>query len=273
MRRLILTALVALLTACSSSKRDDAPVPAPAPNSQVEQTPATGQISEKLDAPADHNPREVVERAMQVHGGPVRLGKWKQFSRQEKGEIGQAIRGTRETFMAVPEKCRFNFELDTGTQKLNMSLILSGDKSWRASGGEVKDLSKDDFENFRGEAQLNSAAITLPIINGSGELTALPPILINKEPALGIKVSSKGNPDLKLYFDKKTGYLVKAERPGSEAGVAVTREYYYSDFKDFDGVKLPAKQIEHMNGRKIAEWTVTEYKAVDSLPADAFTKP
>lgn len=238
--------------------------------------PNAGNKDEPINAPADHNPREVIERAVQAHGGPVQLGKLKHFTRSEKGEItsfGTSVRATRDVVVSLPDKCRLNFELDGGTQKIMLSMAVVGDKGWRAGTGEIKDLSKEEIEDLRGEAQLNAMRTILPLAGNSVELTALPAILINKEPALGIKVTSKGNADLKLWFDQKNGYLVKAERPGREGGIAVMREYYFSDFKDMDGAKLPAKQVEHMNGRKIADWSVTGCKVVDSLPDAAFSKP
>lgn len=234
------------------------------------------KVEEKVEGPATHNPREVVERAIQQHGGPVMLGRLRHFTRSEKGEIssfGTSVRATRDVIVSLPDKCRLNFELDAGTQKIAMNMAVGGDKGWRSGGGETKDLGKEEIEDLRGELLLNAARTLLPLQADGVELTALPVIKINKEPALGVKVASKGNAELKLWFDQKTGYLVKAERPGREAGLAVIREYYFSDFKELAGAKLPAKQVEHMNGRKVAEWSVTGCKTADGFPDSTFSKP
>jgi hypothetical protein len=54
--------------------------------------------------------------------------------------------------------------------------------------------------------------------------------------------------------------------------VKVDKEYLYADYKDVDGVKLPGKQTDYLNGKKFSEITVTSYKLYK--PDDAtFGKP
>jgi hypothetical protein len=225
---------------------------------------------------ADHNPRDVVERAIQVHGGPVQLAKLRNMVLSDKGEIsrfGVSTRASREISLALPGKSRFAFELDRGTEKQGMVLIFAGDKGWHSAAGAVQDMTKDMIDEMRAITHAVWARTLLPLTGNAYELTALPEITIEKEPALGVKAASKGSPDTKLWFDKKSGYLVKVERPGNEAGTPVVREYFLSDFKDVEGLKLPFKQLEYLNGGKIADWTVTNYKFVDSLPEATFNKP
>ncbi len=63
-------------------------------------------------------------------------------------------------------------------------------------------------------------------------------------PAAGIKVIGPERKNFAIYFDKKTGLPVKAvadipdpESPGQE----FTQETYYSDYKDFGGIKRATK--------------------------------
>src|SRR5262249_44507315 len=105
------------------------------------------------------------------------------------------------------------------------------------------------------------------------DLATAPEIKVNGEAASGIKVASKGHPELKLYFDKRSGLLVKAEHKGKEAGLDVIKEYVFIGHKEFEGVKLPTKWLVMTNGKRVAEWAVTSYKFPDKIDATVFGKP
>ena len=86
-------------------------------------------------------------------------------------------------------------------------------------------------------------------------------------------MASKGHVEVRLYFDKASGLLVKIERLSKEAGVSLNKEYIYSAHKDFDGVKLPTKEVDLINGRKFSELTSMTYKLQTKIDDATFAKP
>jgi hypothetical protein len=78
-----------------------------------------------------------------------------------------------------------------------------------------------------------------------------------------------------LYFDKENGLLIKAERRGfsAEQQKEVDMAYYYSDFKDVGGAKVPHKFLMTRDGEKFVESEASEMQAVGKLDDSVFGKP
>ena len=126
---------------------------------------------------------------------------------------------------------------------------------------------------MRNELYVLWLATLTPLKKDDVTLAPVADIKVNGEPAAGVKATSKGRPDVKLYFDKKTHLLVKVERRVSEAGVAVDKEDFYSDYKEFDGVQLPTKLTFLVSGRKFSELSSATYKLPKKIDESVFAKP
>jgi hypothetical protein len=220
--------------------------------------------------------RAVIQRAVDAHGGIDRLAKLKSQVRTMKGELnfGGAVPATCEVSCELPGKSRWAYVLDKGNQKAQITLVINGDKGWQAGGGGTKEMSKQQFDEVEEELYVLWITSLLALRDQGFELAALPEIKVADQPAAGVKVARKGRPDLKLYFDKKTGLLVKVERKGTEAGTEIAREYFFSEPKEFDGLKLPTRQVVFDNGnRKVLEWSSISYKLPGKVDDSAFNKP
>jgi len=71
----------------------------------------------------------------------------------------------------------------------------------------------------------------------------LPETTIESKPAVGLKVSSKGREDVKLFFDKARHWLVAAQRRGNVGGQAVDRSIA-SRHKNIDGGRAATRYLE-----------------------------
>src|SRR5262249_37997133 len=104
-------------------------------------------------------------------------------------------------------------------------------------------------------------------------LTLLPDAMGDGRPAACIKVAHKGYPDVKLYFDKQSALLVKSARHAKEAGLAIDKEYVYSAHRAFEGVQLPTKYVELVNGKKFVEVPEISYKFLTPVDEGTFARP
>lgn len=220
-------------------------------------------------------PRALLEKAIIAQGGE-RLARARSVIRSAKGELDafpKPIAFVGEAQFNLPEQARWSFELEQDKQKSLILLVLNKDKGWRSSGGAVKDLGPRELEDLREEAYVHYVMTLLPLLQNGAELAALPDAKVNDQPAAGLKVTSKGKPEVRLYFDKTTNLLAKAEYKGREADLAVTKEIIVGGYKEFAGIKLPTKFLVQSNGKRVAEWTVTAYKLPDRVEEAAFQKP
>lgn len=222
--------------------------------------------------------RGVIEQAIKAHGGEV-LAKTRVQLRSTKGEIalgrldGTTVPFNGETMIHLPSLARWSFDLHPESQKFRIILVFNRDKGWRAGSGATKDMTPEEIEEFREEAYTLWLTTLLPLREKQFELTSLPEAKVLGQPAVVVKVASKGHADVKLFFNKQTNLLVKTERKAREAGLDLNKESYYGDHKDFDGVKLPTKQVDLSNGKKAADLTITGYRFPARLDDRVFDKP
>lgn len=234
---------------------------------------AAGVIPTSLWADDRATALAVIDRAIQAHGGADALARSANSTRSGKGTIvveGKELAVTTEVVLSLPDKERVTVVVE---KQLPITIVLNNDKGWKLTGGAAADLSKDSVEDLRGEANIWWLTTLIPLKKAPFALSPLPEIKVNGKPAVGVKDVSKGQPDAKLYFDKATGLLVKIERRAKEAGLEVYKEYFYSDHREFDGVKVPLREVHHVNGRKAFDVTLTAFKVLSKPDESAFGKP
>ena len=105
-------------------------------------------------------------------------------------------------------------------------------------------------------------------------LAPLGEIRVNGRPAIGVKVSAKGQTDIDLYFDKTSMMLVKSARWSlTPTGKEVNLEILYSDYKESAGVKQPMTHRLLHDGKKFIDMEVAEIRLVDKIGDEEFAKP
>lgn len=91
---------------------------------------------------------------------------------------------------------------------------------------------------------------------------------------MGVKASSKDHRDVKLFFDKETGLLVKTERVAKdEIGQELTEEMFLSDYKAVQDTKQAMKFVIKRGGRPYQSWEVIRYQFAERPEAGTFAKP
>ena len=155
-----------------------------------------------------------------------------------------------------------------------MILVVNGDRGWQSARGEVTEIGSQRLTELREEVYAQWLTTLVPLKKNPGFiLTALADIRVNDRPASCINVARKGHEDVRLFFDKQTGLLIKMEHRTREAGLAVVKEYVYSEHRIFEGTRLPTRSVEISNGKKLTEVTSISYKFLDQVDASTFAKP
>jgi hypothetical protein len=96
---------------------------------------------------------------------------------------------------------------------------------------------------------------------------------------LGGCVASKGRPDVNLFFDKKTGLVVRSERRTKDPRTEeeYTAESIYRDHKEFQGVMWPTSRIDRRDNRDLDEnsgrFELSEFQAREKLEEGSLAKP
>jgi len=214
----------------------------------------------------------LIDQAIKAHGGAAALTKAQTVVRTGSGTlfVGAEAAFTDEATFALPGRAKLILKSDAFGQVI---IVLNGDRGWRSAGGMVNEVPKEGLDEIREEAYVDWLTTLVPLRKDGFDLAPAADKTVDGKPAAGVKVASKGHGDVRLYFDKASGLLVQIERQSKEAGIAATKEYVFGGHKDFDGVKLPTKRTELLNGKKFVELTATSYKFPSKLDDATFGKP
>jgi len=214
--------------------------------------------------------RATIDRAIKATGGEEKLTKFKALTFKEKGTYyggGEAQAYTGEYGLQLPDQFRMDIT------RVFVS-VLDGDKGWIQRSGETKEMTKEELAEAKESQYARRVERLTPLKDEAFTLSPLDEIKVNDRAAVGVKVSQKGHRDIKLYFDRESGQLVRSEqRVKNESGKEVTQEATFSDYKEVEGIKVPTKIVINRDGKKFVEAEVQETKVLQKLDDKLFQKP
>jgi hypothetical protein len=224
--------------------------------------------------------RTIIEKAIQAQGGEKQVAKLRIMRIKVEGKIDLAPELKNLPFVIedtwqMPGRYKTVVRIQLKKDMAHAhTLVIDGDKGWTMVNGKIGDPSKEELAEFRDQKQ-GEDLDRLGFLNDKGrELSMLDEIKIEGKPAVGVLVKTKGHRDVKLYFDKSSGLLVKRERRiAGDVGKEILQEVFFSDYQEKDGLKHYRKISALHDGKKFVEGTVTEIEFFKKLDPKVFAKP
>ncbi len=204
--------------------------------------------------------RAIVARAIKAMGGEEKIARLQAQTFNEKGTyygMGDGIPYTGRYALEFPSKFRMEIE---GF----MTFVVNGDKGWINAMGETKEMTKEEIQQQIKDRRAGWITTLYPLKDKAFSLSTVAAIEVENRPAVGVKVTRKDYPEVKLYFDKESGMLVRSAYPTrsqEEGGKEVTSEVTYLNYRDVDGVQVPAKIVIRRDGKLFIEAENSDLKA------------
>lgn len=222
---------------------------------------------------ADDDPKAILTRAIKAHGGEEFLTNHPAARSTNKGKINVPGLGeaefTQDVQYMLPDKLKDNLELSIAGQKITIVTLMNGDKLSVEAAGKPVEITDAVKSAMKDAIRMVKVARLVPLVKDKEyELSLFGEAKVEDKPAVGVRVSAKGQKDLTLFFDKETGLLVKLEHRTAEPGTGnevneerIVREYA----KDQDGIPVPKKVIVKHDGKTFveAEAEVTYLEKID----------
>jgi hypothetical protein len=232
--------------------------------------PAFAQAPESAEA--------VVKKAVAAHGGADKLDKLRAGESKLKGEMsvfGMDLEFTGSMVYQLPDKFRLDINTDVMGQKLAIVQVANGSKLKNTVNGMATPLGEAEQAELKQAAMMQEVTQLTPLLEGKKYTLKLEKDAdVDGKPAHVVLVTAKDFKDTRLYFDAKSGLLVKTERKGLAPSMGepkeVTEETLLSDYKKVDGVMVPMKMIVNHDGKKFMTMTVTEAKLMEKADAKTF---
>jgi hypothetical protein len=187
---------------------------------------------------AEDTPRAVLQRAVKAMGGGSSGPVATHYLMRGKLPFGgkEDFAFTGEVFTQPNGDFKYAFEVGVGTT-MSVTMSLVGAKGWRIVGGKLEDLDEANLAELKLGRYYDRVTSIAPLLkDDSFKLESLPEIKVHNDPAIGVKVSSRGQPGISLFFDKNTSLLIKtqysAPPPGQDK--EMLHETYYSEWREPD---------------------------------------
>jgi hypothetical protein len=227
----------------------------------------------------EEDARAVVARAVAAHGGEDRLA----GDHAERVRFRGTIYGDKtsspfeaETLVQLPGQLKTRIEMRLGDgRKQALVQLVDGTKAALFLNGRPEKMDLAARQEMAAKLQVQRVLRLVPLLRDrSYELAPLPDVKVNDRPAAGVRVSARGRGELRLYFDRELGLLVKSEHGLDDgAGRVVRQEEYYGEFRDVEGRKRPFKVAAYRDGRKVMEAEVVDFKDLGRIDDAEFSRP
>jgi hypothetical protein len=221
--------------------------------------------------------KAAIDKALKAMGGAEKVAKFKAGTWKAKatGEAGgNTITLTTEGTWQGLAKIRLDAEVEVGGKTEKALFVINGDKGWMKSKDTVRDAPEGELPMIKEAFYALRLPHLLPGLKDKAfKLSSLGEAKVNDKAAIGVTVAHKDHKDVSLFFDKETGLPVKSEvRLIEPNDKEITIEYFYSDFREADGVKHPMKITVKAGGKEIVV-EISEIKSKDKVDDSEFAMP
>jgi len=233
-------------------------------------------------AAADDKAEAVVKKGIEAHGGADALNKYKASKYTMKGELpvaGTDIEFTGAMAFVLPDKFRMDLSLEVMGMKVAIHQVANGDQVKRTV--KVGDMDAPAGDDVKDEIKFavagRQAQMLTPLLDAARfTIKAADDEDVNGKKAAVVVATPKGfDKELKLYFDKESGLLVKSGHKGKGPGeggarVDVYQESFFSDFQKVSGIQVPTKVLVHQDGKKFMSAILSDYQVLEKLDEKEF---
>jgi hypothetical protein len=232
-----------------------------------------------LWAQQQETPQQIVERAIAAHGGKERLARVRSDRVRISGTLhvggGSAVAFSNETTIQLPTRFKSVVRITVGKREQTVVHLFDGEHAAILVDGTAQPVSSVHIAQMRQTLQLDHVLRLVPLLADSEfHLAAIGEATINGRPAVGIRVTGHGQRDVRLYFDRPSGLLVKSEQTlDGPAGKDVRHEAYYSGYRDLGGYRRPGKIVAFRDGNKVMEADLISAIPLDHVDPAEFTRP
>lgn len=153
---------------------------------------------------------------------------------------------------------------------------VAGDRGWRVVNIDILDLDADALAKEKRNLYLAAVAVDPAVLKGKGfKVAVAADEAVDGKPAVVLAGTGPDGKAFKAFFDKESGLPVRVSAPGVAGftGDEADQVWTFAEYKDFGGVKRPAKTTVTRGGQPFMTQRLTEFKVLDRVPPKLYEKP
>ena len=223
--------------------------------------------------------KDLLDRAIKAQGGEQKLKAAHAVTFKTKGTIqanGIQVELGGDATAQGAGLVRWNVSFTAMGRTESGVIVVTPEKIWGKGGNRPTEEApaeaafiRDVFRTIRLPQDLTALRDKDVTLSHLGELK------VDDRTALGLKVAVKGRPDVDLFFDKETALPLRAEIHILEPGDAneTTYGFYFTDYKDVNGVKLFARVALKRDDQVSMEMEFSDFRLQEKFDDTMFAKP
>lgn len=206
-------------------------------------------------ARSGEEPHATIARAVKALGGEGNLSRAKAVQAKIKGTLydpgvkESPIDGSKftgELITQLPAQVKFSLDVETPGMRVSLISVLNGHKSWTRDFERSQQDDPATCAEFEQAAYVEYVCSLVPLLKDKHyTLTSAGEAQVKEQSAVAVKVTANGHPDVTLYFDKVSGFLLKAEHrrrdPATNRDVAW--EEFFSDYQEFNLARMEEQTL------------------------------
>jgi hypothetical protein len=230
-------------------------------------------------ATAQDTAHAMIQRAIVAHGGQQRLSSVRADKVKIKGTLHLGLSSvpfTDELTVQAPEQFKSIVRITEGGRTRTIVHILDGLKATITVDGQPQTVVGSNIAQMRQTLQLDQAMKLVPLlIDPAFRIEHVGEFQYNGRVVVGVRVTGRGQRDLRLYFDRETALLVKSDflLDGPAGGKDVRQEAFYADYRDVGGYLRPGRVTVFRDGKKVMEADLVEARHFDHIDPREFQGP
>jgi hypothetical protein len=232
-------------------------------------------------ASADDNAetKPILDKAIKALGGEERLGKIKALAWHRKLKLlpppDTRLTSTERCYVQSPGRFRYEFEGEEPVNKRHQTVtVVDGNRGWKMKYGRTEELDKKELAHLKRHLAFELSMRTLqPLKDKAIKLSPAGEAKVDNRPAVGIQVTSPGEPVYWVYFDKVSGLPVKHMEKESVDSQELISATLFGDYKEVEGIKVAMKLSHRLDDSFDYEEEIIDLKFLDKLDDKLFAKP
>jgi len=224
--------------------------------------------------------RAAIQRAIEALGGARRIDDVRAAHTEMKGTLYQGDRSvdfTAENWFQYPDEFKGVNRFPAGGGKtLAIVIVFDGKEAWIKNGEQnARPFSGPGLAEIKEEVYASQVQRLTPLLGRDYQLVPLQSINVDRKPAVGVRVTSRGHRPIDIYFDRATGLPVETVRQASDFADAkkYVQARLFSDYRTIDSLKTATRVTIYKDDKKLMTQEVTKVKYLPRIEADVFAKP
>jgi hypothetical protein len=223
----------------------------------------------------NESPRAVLERAIAAHGGAEKLSSTRIESLRLEGVVhlgATKMPFVNEVRLQLPGKYKSVVTIGEGLKHKRIIQILNGDHAYLLIDNKQQPLDAVHRNQLLQTLQLEQALRLVPLLRDPGFTVESLGEVRNQSAVFSVlRVTGKSQRELKLWFDRNSGLLVKAEHKLDGVGKEIVQEAFYQEYRAIDGVQRAGRVTILRDAKPIMEARLIRAEAVEQFAADEFS--